>query len=91
MPQMIMHHLEHELDLGPEQSQLILPIVEDMDRKFQDVRKENKPKMEAIVDEASQKASLVLDPRQKEKLLELENKLKAHFAREPGADREPPE
>ena len=75
----IMKRLSQDLDLSSDQVQQITPIVSEMHENFEALRKENRPKMEAILDDASRKAEPFLSPEQKSKLENLKNSVREHF------------
>jgi hypothetical protein len=81
MPAVIMEHLEDELSLSDDQEKKLAPIVEEMHQKARAVGKENQPRMEAILDEATEKALPILSEPQQVKLRELEERVKRHFER----------
>ena len=83
MVRMIMHHLDRELDLTDEQHNRLEPIVTEMQQKFQELRKEIRPRMDVILDDATHKAERELSPPQRDKLHELENRVKERFTKGP--------
>jgi len=84
MNKMIVRRLDSELDLSDEQRERIVPIVEEMQQKLQAVRRESRPRIEEILDEATLQAETGLSAEQRVRLHELENRVKARFGGGPG-------
>lgn len=82
MTNTIMRQLDRKLDLDAAQREELLPIVEEMHLKFKSIRRENRPRLEAVIDEAVQKAEGKITEQQRERLRELRARVKEHFERD---------
>lgn len=75
----IMDHLQRKLDLSPQQVSELTPIVTDLKHELDAMRRENRPRLEAAMDTAVQKALPLLNPEQQSRLHELQQKVIDHL------------
>lgn len=85
MQVVIMERLDRELDLSSEQEREVVPIVEEMARKFEALRAESRPRMEGIIDEAQSQAEPLLKEPQRGRLRMLRERARAHLERRPSS------
>ena len=79
-PQM-MKRLEEQLELTPEQTTQIAPIVERTQVEVQRLRKENVREMTKVMDQMHTEVSAILTPEQRVKLEELRKKFRERSER----------
>ena len=84
LPEVIMERLERDLGLSAQQQRELLPIIEELNVKFEALRRESRPRMERIIDEAQERAEPLLSEAQREELRRLRDRAREHFERRRG-------
>ncbi len=79
--EMIMRRLTDDLELTVDQQNNLRPIMDEMHSTLQQIRRENRPRLDAALNQATEKSKAVLTPEQVLKLNEIHNRLKNHFDR----------
>ena len=74
VPGRMREHLERELDLTPEQSAKIAPIVDATSAKLEAIRIETAERVRKVMEESKQEIAPQLTPEQQKKLQELKEK-----------------
>ena len=74
LPDRIRDRLERQLDLTPEQSAKITPIIDDTAKKLEEIRTESARRVRATLEESHRQIAPQLTPEQRKKLEEVERK-----------------
>ena len=75
--EMILHRLSADLDLTEAQQAKLRPLVMDTARKLTEFRKEQEPKIQAIIEKSKEETKALLTPEQREKFTAMMERLDA--------------
>jgi len=75
--EMILHRMSGELDLTEAQREKLRPMIMDTARKINDIRLEQEPKIQALIDKSKKDTEALLTPEQREKFTTMMERLEA--------------
>jgi len=71
MPDRMRRHLQHQLDLTPEQSRQIAPVVDRLADQLELIRNETSARVAKTMDESHREIAPLLTPEQRERLQQM--------------------